>query len=80
MVSIDSTSLRKLLTVCIALLDLVVMRYLYNKFPTATSGQLSWARSRAVCAPALASVAVNVLGLHKPLLINNVELSMAIGK
>jgi endoribonuclease Dicer len=56
------------------------MRYLYNKFPTATSGQLSWARSRAVCAPALASVAVNVLGLHKPLLINNVELSMAISK
>ena len=56
------------------------MRYLYNKFPTATSGQLSWARSRAVCAPTLASVAVKRLGLHKLLLINNVELSMAIGK
>lgn len=63
-----------------ALIDLVVMRYLYNKFPTATSGQLSWARSRAVCAPALAHIAVNVLGLHKPLLINNIELSMAISK
>lgn len=56
------------------------MRYLYNKFPTATSGQLSWARSRAVCAPALAHIAVNILSLHKPLLINNVELSMAISK
>ena len=56
------------------------MRYLYNKFPLATSGQLSWARSRAVCAPALASVAVNRLGLHKMLLLNNVELSIAISK
>lgn len=63
-----------------ALIDLVVIRYLYNKFPEATSGQLSWARSRAVCAPALASVAVNRLGLHKMLLINNVELSVAISK
>ncbi|GJE87973.1 hypothetical protein PsYK624_040560 [Phanerochaete sordida] len=63
-----------------ALIDLVVMRYLYNKFPTATSGQLSWARSRAVCAPALAHIAVNVLALHRPLLINNIELSMAISK
>ncbi len=56
------------------------MRYLYNKFPEANSGQLSWARSRSVCAPALASVAVNHLGLHKMLLVNNVELSIAIGK
>ena len=56
------------------------MRYLYNKFPEANSGQLSWARSRAVCAPALASVAVNRLSLHKMLLVNNVELSIAISK
>ncbi|CCM04515.1 uncharacterized protein FIBRA_06696 [Fibroporia radiculosa] len=63
-----------------ALIDLTVMRYLYNKFPEATSGQLSWARSRAVCAPALASVAVKRLGLQKLLLVNNVELSIAMGK
>ncbi|KDQ59634.1 hypothetical protein JAAARDRAFT_77685 [Jaapia argillacea MUCL 33604] len=63
-----------------ALIDLVVMNYLFTKFPTATSGQLSWARSRAVCAPALASVAVKRLGLHQILLINNVELSMAASK
>lgn len=56
------------------------MRYLYVKFPKATSGQLSWARSRAVCAPALASVAIKRLGLHKLLLVNNVELSIAITK
>ena len=63
-----------------ALIDLVVIKYLYDKFPEANSGQLSWARSRAVCAPALASVAVTRLGLHKMLLVNNVELSIAISK
>ena len=56
------------------------MRYLYQKYPKATSGQLSWARSKAVCAPALAYVAVKHLQLHKMLLVNNVELSMAIGR
>ncbi|KAG9318230.1 hypothetical protein JVU11DRAFT_311 [Chiua virens] len=61
-----------------AVIDLVVMRHLFRKFTDATSGQLSAARSRAVCGPTLASVAVNRLGLHKHLLINNVELSTAI--
>lgn len=56
------------------------MRYLFNKFPEATSGQLSAARSRAVCGPTLASIAVKRLGLHKHLLINNVELSTAIAR
>lgn len=56
------------------------MTYLHDKFPTADSGQLSWARSRAVCAPALAWVAVNKLNLHRVVLINNVELSLAIKK
>ncbi|KAJ3529454.1 hypothetical protein NM688_g7854 [Phlebia brevispora] len=78
--SMDSSSYQRLEFLGDALVDLVVMRYLYNKFPEATSGQLSWARSRAVCAPALASVAVKKLGLHKMLLVNNVELSMAISK
>ncbi|KAI0792736.1 hypothetical protein C8Q75DRAFT_579347 [Abortiporus biennis] len=61
-----------------ALADLVVLSYLYRKFPKAAPGQLSWARSRAVCAPALALVAVKHLGLHRMMLVNNVELSMAI--
>ncbi|KAF8432446.1 hypothetical protein L210DRAFT_960898 [Boletus edulis BED1] len=61
-----------------AVIDLVIMRHLFQQFPDATSGQLSAARSRAVCGPTLASVAVNRLGLHKHLLINNVELSTAI--
>lgn len=59
---------------------MVVTEYLYKKFPRATSGQLSWARSRAVCAPALAAMAVQQLQLHKLILINNVELSIAIGR
>ena len=66
--------------IALALVDLVTTRYLFNKFPNATSGQLSWARSRAVCAPALASVAVNRLDLHKMILINNVELSITISR
>ncbi|KZT11110.1 uncharacterized protein LAESUDRAFT_642494 [Laetiporus sulphureus 93-53] len=63
-----------------ALLDLVVIKYLYDKFPKANSGQLSWARSRAVCGPTQASIAVRRLGLHKLLLVNNVELSVAISR
>ncbi|KAI0933522.1 hypothetical protein AcV5_005646 [Taiwanofungus camphoratus] len=76
----DTSSYQRLEFMGDALIDLVVMRYLYVKFPKATSGQLSWARSRAVCAPALASVAIKRLGLHKLLLVNNVELSIAITK
>ena len=67
-----------MLTWNLAVIDLVIMRHLFQQFPDATSGQLSAARSRAVCGPTLASVAVNRLGLHKHLLINNVELSTAI--
>ncbi|KAH7928196.1 P-loop containing nucleoside triphosphate hydrolase protein [Leucogyrophana mollusca] len=63
-----------------AMIDLVVMRYLFDKFPEATSGQLSAARSRAVCGPTLASVSVKRLSLHKHLLINNVELSTTINR
>ncbi|KAH9918392.1 uncharacterized protein BXZ73DRAFT_92224 [Epithele typhae] len=63
-----------------AVVDMVVTEYLYKKFPRATSGELSWARSRAVCSPALASVAVKRLRLHKMILINNIDLSMAIEK
>ncbi|KAI0078149.1 P-loop containing nucleoside triphosphate hydrolase protein [Panus rudis PR-1116 ss-1] len=78
--SMDCASYQRLEFLGDAVIDLVVMRYLYNKFPKATSGQLSWARSRAVCSPALAAVAVNCLGLHKLILINNVELSLAISR
>lgn len=54
------------------------MRYLFAKFPAANSGELSWARSRAVCSPALAWVAVQKLGIQRTMLINNQELSHSI--
>src|SRR5436190_24402344 len=63
-----------------ALIDLVVTRYLFDKFPEATPHRLSWMRSRVVCAPALATLAVQHLALHTLMLINNVELSVAIGE
>ncbi|KAF8520186.1 hypothetical protein BU17DRAFT_46941 [Hysterangium stoloniferum] len=63
-----------------ALIDLVVLEYLYKKFPHATSGQLTWAKSRAVWAPALTIIAIKQLELHKYLLSSNVELEMAIKK
>lgn len=61
-----------------ALVDLVVLEYLYNKFPQATSGQLTWAKSRAVWAPALTTIAIRRLSLQKYLLRSNVDLERAI--
>ncbi|KAJ6546986.1 hypothetical protein B0H19DRAFT_1163345 [Mycena capillaripes] len=61
-----------------AILDLVVIDYLYRKFPDSDSDQLAWPRTRAICAPALAFIAVRYLKLHQLALINNVELSMEI--
>ncbi|KAF8061657.1 hypothetical protein FPV67DRAFT_1704520 [Lyophyllum atratum] len=61
-----------------ALLDLVVLRYLYDKFPQATSYQLALPKTKAICASALASVAVRRLGLHKIMLVNRLDLTEAI--
>ncbi|KAJ6620284.1 hypothetical protein B0H10DRAFT_2359801 [Mycena sp. CBHHK59/15] len=61
-----------------AILDLVVIDYLYRKFPDSTSDQLAWPRTRAICAPALAFVGVQCLKLHQLMLMNNVELSMEV--
>ncbi|KAF8191429.1 hypothetical protein K438DRAFT_1675400 [Mycena galopus ATCC 62051] len=61
-----------------AVLDLVVIDYLYRKFPNSDSDQLAWPRTRTICAPALASVAVRCLKLHQLILVNNVELSIEI--
>uniref|UniRef100_A0A0W0FEI6 Dicer dsRNA-binding fold domain-containing protein n=1 Tax=Moniliophthora roreri TaxID=221103 RepID=A0A0W0FEI6_MONRR len=41
-----------------AILDLVVIHYLYRKFPSVTSHQLALPRTKAVCSPALSSVAI----------------------
>jgi len=63
-----------------AVIDLVVMTYLFKKYPCANSGQLSSLRSRVVCGPVLAFVAVRVLGLHEFLLAGNTELIAAVDK
>ncbi|KAJ6500580.1 hypothetical protein C8R45DRAFT_1122609 [Mycena sanguinolenta] len=61
-----------------AILDLVVIDYLYRKFPNADSDELAWPRTRAICAPALAHAAVRYLKLHQLMLVNSVELSLEI--
>ncbi|KAG6831233.1 hypothetical protein H0H92_012030 [Tricholoma furcatifolium] len=61
-----------------ALLELAVMDYLYKKFPKATSHELSLPRSKAICTPSLATVAVRRLGLHQLLLVNRLDLTEAI--
>ncbi|KAJ3508953.1 hypothetical protein NLJ89_g5473 [Agrocybe chaxingu] len=63
-----------------AILDLVVIKYLYDKLPNATSHQLTFPRTRAIGAQTLANLAVRRLGLHKMLLINSVELTRAIDR
>ena len=58
----------------------MVVKYLYDKFPNATSHQLSFPRSKVICAASLAHIAVNRLELHKMLLVDNIELSLAIDR
>ena len=62
----------------IALLDIVVVDYLYKRFPQASSAQLHMPKATVVCASALAFLAIKYLKAHTVALINNVELSMAI--
>lgn len=59
-------------------MDLVVLDYLYKKFPNATSHQLSLPKAKAVCSPSLAYLAIRRLNLHHILLINSVDLTEAI--
>ncbi|KAJ7632107.1 ribonuclease III domain-containing protein [Roridomyces roridus] len=61
-----------------AILDLVVIDYLFDKFPEANSDQLAWPRTRVICAPVLAAVGVRRLGLHQLVVMNSDELSMAV--
>ncbi|KAF8894762.1 hypothetical protein BD779DRAFT_1502798 [Infundibulicybe gibba] len=56
------------------------LEYLYDKFPLATSEQLSMPRSKAVCSAALAYIAVRHLDLHKMMLVNNIELESAVSR
>jgi len=62
----------------LALIELVIMRHLYHRFPKATSGDLTTAKGRLVRNAALASVAVKKLEIHKVILLNNASLNAAI--
>ncbi|KIY67664.1 hypothetical protein CYLTODRAFT_396636 [Cylindrobasidium torrendii FP15055 ss-10] len=61
-----------------AVVDIVVVGFLFRKFPKATSAQISLSKMRIVCALALSFIAVNFLKLHRVLLINQVDLSIAV--
>ncbi|TFK69658.1 hypothetical protein BDN72DRAFT_888239 [Pluteus cervinus] len=63
-----------------AILNLVVIKYLYDKFPDATSEQLAFPRTKAVCASALACLAVRKLELHKVMLANSFDLNTEIAR
>ncbi|KAF5370850.1 hypothetical protein D9758_001794 [Tetrapyrgos nigripes] len=76
--SAETSSYQRLEFLGDAVLDLVVVHYLYNKFPTATSAQLALPRTKAVCSAALAYIAVKHLAVQKIMLVNNVDLSMAV--
>ncbi|KDR81905.1 hypothetical protein GALMADRAFT_59401 [Galerina marginata CBS 339.88] len=63
-----------------AILDLVVVKYLFDKYPSATSHQLALPRTKAICAPTLANLAVRRLGLHTMMLANSMDLNIAIDR
>ncbi|KAF7305171.1 hypothetical protein MKEN_01232300 [Mycena kentingensis (nom. inval.)] len=63
-----------------AIVYMVIMDFMYRKFPKANPDQLAWPRTRAVAAPAQAMVAVKRLKLHRLLLVNDIELSREISK
>ncbi|KAF5358535.1 hypothetical protein D9756_001949 [Leucocoprinus leucothites] len=61
-----------------SVIKIIVTIYLFNKFPKATSHQLHLPRSKSICSPALASLGIRKLKVHKYLLHNNVDLNHAI--
>ena len=62
----------------LAVIKIIVTIYLFNKFREATSHQLTLPRAKAVCSPALASLGVRKLRVHKYLLYNSIDLNHAI--
>lgn len=63
-----------------ALLDVVVLEYIFNKFPRATSAQLHLAKSRAIWAPSLTTIGIRQLSLHKYILVSNTGLQRAMAE
>ncbi|KAF9452311.1 type III restriction enzyme [Macrolepiota fuliginosa MF-IS2] len=61
-----------------SVIKMAVTIYLFHKFPKATSHQLALPRTKAICAPALASLGIRKLNIHKYLLYNSIDLGHAI--
>ncbi|KXN82617.1 Dicer-like protein 1 [Leucoagaricus sp. SymC.cos] len=61
-----------------SVIKMVVTIYLFNKFPNATSHQLALPRTKSICSPALASLGIRKLQVHKYILHNSVDLNHAI--
>lgn len=58
-----------------AVVELVVTTYyLFNEFPEAKPGQLTWACSHAMCNATLSALAVTKLGVHKYFLAKSMKL------
>lgn len=61
-------------------IDIYVTQYLFRKYPQATPGQITWAKSRSVCNPVLGTVAARALSLQKYLLADSLLLETAINE
>ena len=61
----------------VALIDLVVLHYLFEKFPSASPGKLTRLRARCVCNPTLASAGTKKLRLHKTIETTSLQLVKA---
>ncbi|KAF9505811.1 hypothetical protein BS47DRAFT_1431689, partial [Hydnum rufescens UP504] len=59
-------------------IDLYVTEYLFLKYPLATPGQITWAKSRAVCNPTLGTLSGRNLSLHKFMLAYSPKLEASI--
>ena len=60
-----------------ALIDIIVLHYLFEKYPSASPGKLTRLRARCVCNPTLASVGTKKLGLHKTIETTSIQLMKA---
>lgn len=67
-----------LLMIYSAVVDMYVTQYLFRKYTEATPGQITWAKSRSVCNPVLATIAVKELFIQKYLLAQSPKLSRSI--
>ena len=60
-----------------ALIDLIVLHYLFEKYPSVGPGTLTHLRARCVCNTTLASIGTKKLGLHKTINTTSLQLVKA---